>query len=44
MNCSMCGIKILDEKCAFAEYKKVIDGKEHVFCCSHCADTFEKNR
>ncbi len=36
MKCSKCDLEV--EECVFATYKKVIDGKEYVFCCAKCAE------
>jgi len=38
--CIFCS-KAQREDCEFA-VKKVIDGKEHTFCCEICASKFEK--
>lgn len=41
--CNTCGMKMTgQDKCDFAAVTKVIDGKEYVFCCSHCAEDKEK--
>jgi len=40
----MCDAEIPVDKCVFATYKKVIDGKEYTFCCAHCAEVFEKRK
>jgi len=39
--CELCGIKVGDE-CVFAVYKRVIRGKQHLFCCTACADEYEE--
>ncbi|PIN98796.1 MAG: hypothetical protein COT90_02745 [Candidatus Diapherotrites archaeon CG10_big_fil_rev_8_21_14_0_10_31_34] len=36
--CAHCGCEIFK-----GGYKEKIKGKETVFCCSHCADSFKKN-
>ena len=41
--CSACGVEI-KENCEFATVKKVVDGKELVFCCIHCYEDFEKKK
>lgn len=40
VKCEMCDAEIPAEKCVFATYKKVIDGKEYVFCCLRCQQKF----
>jgi len=40
--CSNCGMKIDKDVCDFAVVRKVIEGKEYVFCCRHCAEEVEK--
>ncbi|MFH1821858.1 MAG: transcriptional regulator [Methanobacteriota archaeon] len=42
VKCEMCQAEISGEKCVFATYKKVIDGKEHYFCCENHAKEFER--
>jgi len=32
------------EKCVFAIYKRIINGKEYLFCCEAHADRFEKEK
>jgi len=44
MKCDLCNLEISGEKCVFAVYKRVIDGKEYYFCCEHHADEFERRR
>jgi len=36
VKCETCEAEISVEKCVFATYTKVIDGKEHVYCCIKC--------
>ena len=43
VRCEFCETKMQDEKCVFAVYKRVINGKEHYFCCTRHADQFEQN-
>jgi len=33
VKCETCNAKIPADKCVFATHKRVIDGKEHVYCC-----------
>ncbi|MEM2942112.1 MAG: transcriptional regulator [Candidatus Bathyarchaeia archaeon] len=40
--CSLCNVLIEDEVCQFAAYKKIVNGKEYVFCCQSCASKFEE--
>jgi len=46
VKCDLCKVDICDvtEKCVFAIYKRVIDGKEYQFCCQSHADRFERER
>jgi len=44
IQCAQCNVKITDDKCEFAIYKHVINGKEHVFCCKKCAEQYEKKK
>ncbi len=43
MKCEFCGLDIPVEKCMFA-HKKIIEGKEYVFCCDRCSEDFESHR
>jgi hypothetical protein len=40
VKCEACEAEISVEKCVFATYTKVIDGKERVFCCLRCQQKF----
>lgn len=40
MKCEFCDTEISVKECMFAR-KKVIDGKEHYFCCDRCLEEFE---
>jgi len=42
--CENCNAETPEDKCVFATHKRVIDGKEHIFCCVRCADAFEKKK
>ena len=44
VKCEMCKAEIPADKCVFATHKRVIDGKEYVFCCIRCAEDFEKKK
>ena len=44
VKCKMCKVEIPKNKCVFATHKKVSDGKEYIFCCSSCAEAFEKKK
>ena len=37
-------MKITGDKCEFAIYTYVIDGKEYVFCCEKCAEKYQKKK
>lgn len=38
LRCETCGAELTEDNI----YTRVIDGKEHYFCCEHCADAYEK--
>ncbi len=42
MKCEVCNAEFSNEKCLFAECKRVIDGEEYYFCCKQHADQFER--
>ncbi len=44
MKCELCQSELPAEKCIFAQYRRVINGEEHVFCCSACANNFEEKK
>ena len=44
VKCEMCDVKIPADRCVFATHKRVVDGKEYVFCCVRCAEAFEKSK
>jgi len=44
IKCEICDAEIPGDKCVFATHTRVIDGKEYVFCCVRCAETFEKKK
>lgn len=44
VKCETCEAEISDDKCTFAISKKVIDGKEHFFCCLKCQQKFLEKR
>jgi len=44
MRCKMCNVRIVNEKCVFATYKRFIDGKEYYFCCEKHADAYEREQ
>ena len=37
--CASCGCKVYE-----GGYKETIDGKESVFCCKHCANSYKQER
>lgn len=41
VKCELCKIEVPSEKCEFATFKIIVDGKEQFFCCSKC---YEKNQ
>jgi len=42
VKCETCNAKIPTDKCVFAIHKRVIDGKEYIFCCIRCAEAFKR--
>lgn len=44
VKCEMCNVEVPADKCVFATHKRVIDGKEYIFCCVHCAEAVEKRK
>jgi len=40
VKCANCEAEISVDKCVFATYTKIIDGKEYVFCCVKCQQKF----
>ena len=44
VKCDLCDIEFSDEKCLFAECRKIINGEVHYFCCKRHADKFEKTQ
>lgn len=38
--CELCNADVSNEKCAFADYKKIINGKEVFFCCQQHAKEY----
>ena len=44
VKCKLCDEEIAGEKCVFAQYQRVVDGKEYHFCSERHADEFEKER
>lgn len=39
LKCEHCGMELNENNI----YVRVIGGKEHYFCCSHCADKYESS-
>ncbi|MEL9970546.1 MAG: transcriptional regulator [Metallosphaera sp.] len=39
LRCESCGMKLNENNI----YVRIINDKEHYFCCSHCADKFENS-
>jgi YHS domain-containing protein len=44
IKCEVCDAEISDEKCLFAECKRIINGETYYFCCKRHADKFEKEQ
>jgi YHS domain-containing protein len=44
VKCKMCKARVPADTCVFAIHKKVIEGKEYIFCCKRCAEDFEKRK
>jgi len=44
VKCETCNVEVPADRCVFATHRRVIDGKEYVFCCVRCAEAFEKKR
>ena len=44
VRCEYCKAEIPLERCEFATYRTVIDGKEYVFCCAQCAKRYGKKK
>ena len=42
VRCEHCKMEIPQEKCELAAYKRVIDGKEYLFCCANCFQKYEQ--
>jgi len=44
VKCELCDVDVPADKCLFAIHRRVIDGKEHFFCCAYLAEKAEKKR
>ena len=44
VKCKMCKARVPSDTCVFAIHKRVIEGKEYIFCCIRCAEDFEKKK
>jgi len=44
VKCELCEVEVAAGKCLFAIHRRVIDGKEHFFCCACLAEEAEKKR
>ncbi len=40
LKCENCGAPLTEED----TYVREIDGVKHYFCCSHCADAYERQK
>ena len=36
VKCEVCEAEVSVEHCEFATHKRIIDGKEYVYCCIKC--------
>jgi YHS domain-containing protein len=44
VKCEMCNAEVPVDKCVFASHRRVIDGKEYIFCCVRCAEAFKRRK
>ena len=44
VQCEFCKAEIPQEACKLASHKKVIAGKEYVFCCAKCAERYGQTK
>jgi len=44
VQCEYCKTDVSSEPCRLASIKTIIDGKEHVFCCSSCAQQSKERK
>lgn len=44
IRCELCKIEIPSEICELAAYRKVVDGREYVFCCQKCAERYQQKK
>jgi YHS domain-containing protein len=44
IKCKSCSSEISSEKCEYATYTTIIDGKEYTFCCMSCAKEYEQKQ
>jgi YHS domain-containing protein len=44
VQCEFCKAEIQQEACKLASHRKVIEGKEYVFCCAKCAERYGQTK
>lgn len=44
VKCELCKIEIPSEKCEFAIFKMIVEGKEQLFCCAKCYEQKQKKK
>jgi hypothetical protein len=42
IKCEMCNAEVPADRCVFATRVKVVDGKEHIYCCIKVQKKHEK--
>jgi hypothetical protein len=42
IKCEVCNAEVAEEGCEFATHKRIIDGKEYVYCCIKCQQKHKK--
>jgi YHS domain-containing protein len=40
VRCGYCKAEIPEETCKLASHRRIIDGREYLFCCAKCAERF----
>lgn len=44
VKCEFCKAEVPMEACKLAAHRKVIEGKEYVFCCAKCAQRYRPTK
>ena len=44
VKCELCKTEIPSEKCEFATFKMIVEGKEQLFCCTKCYEQKQKKK